>query len=90
LRPKTRLEDLYHRGVLNLMLKPGYEMYLFWVEVLLEIIVPLLLLFQKKIRTSPGGLYLVDVMVVLGFITNRLNVSLTGMETSAGLHYTPK
>jgi Ni/Fe-hydrogenase subunit HybB-like protein len=27
---------------------------------------------------------------VLGFITNRLNVSITGMETSAGLHYVPR
>jgi len=27
---------------------------------------------------------------VLGFVTNRLNVSITGMETSAGLHYIPK
>jgi Ni/Fe-hydrogenase subunit HybB-like protein len=29
-------------------------------------------------------------MVVLGFITNRLNVSITGMETSAGMHYVPR
>jgi Ni/Fe-hydrogenase subunit HybB-like protein len=48
------------------------------------------LLAQKKIRNSAGGLYFVSIMVVLGFITNRLNVSLTGMETSAGLHYLPK
>ena len=30
------------------------------------------------------------MLVVLGFVTNRLNVSITGMETSAGLHYVPK
>ncbi len=30
------------------------------------------------------------MLVVLGFITNRLNVSITGMEGSAGLHYIPK
>jgi Ni/Fe-hydrogenase subunit HybB-like protein len=29
-------------------------------------------------------------MVVLGFITNRLNVSITGMEGAAGGHYLPK
>src|SRR5215471_7377264 len=27
-----RFEDLLHRGVLGLMLKAGYEMYLFWLE----------------------------------------------------------
>jgi Ni/Fe-hydrogenase subunit HybB-like protein len=27
---------------------------------------------------------------VRGFITNRLNVSITGMETAAGQHYIPR
>jgi len=85
-----RLEDLYHRGMMAQLFKPGYEMYLFWIEVLLAFVVPLAMLTQRKVRNTPGGLYLVAVMVVLGFITNRLNVSLTGMETSAGLHYIPK
>jgi Ni/Fe-hydrogenase subunit HybB-like protein len=30
------------------------------------------------------------VLVLLGFITNRLNVSITGMERAAGVHYFPK
>lgn len=85
-----RFEDLLHRGVLKLALQPGYEMYLFWLEISLALILPILLLVQPKVRTSPGGLYLVAVMVVLGFITNRLNVSITGMEGAAGTHYIPK
>ncbi len=85
-----RFEDLLHRGVLKLMVQPGYEMYLFWIETLLTLIVPLTLLLQKKVRTSAGGLYVVAVLVVLGFITNRLNVSITGLESSAGIHYIPK
>jgi Ni/Fe-hydrogenase subunit HybB-like protein len=28
--------------------------------------------------------------VLLGFVANRLNVSITGLESSAGLHYIPK
>jgi len=85
-----RFEDLLHRGVLHLMLKPGYEMYLFWLEISLSLIIPLILLTQKKIRASAGGLYATSVLVVLGFITNRLNVSITGLESSAGMHYVPK
>jgi Ni/Fe-hydrogenase subunit HybB-like protein len=85
-----RFEDLLHRGVLKLMFRPGYEMYLFWLEILLSLIAPLLLLSQKKIRATAQGLYLAAVLVVLGFITNRLNVSITGQETSAGMHYIPK
>jgi Ni/Fe-hydrogenase subunit HybB-like protein len=85
-----RFEDLLHRGVLKLTLQPGYEMYLFWLEVGLTLILPLLLLAQRKLRMSAGGLYLAAVLVVLGFITNRLNVSITGLESAAGLHYVPK
>jgi Ni/Fe-hydrogenase subunit HybB-like protein len=85
-----RFEDLLHRGVLRLTLKPGYEMYLFWLEISLSLILPLVLLTQKKIRTTANGLYVIAVLVVLGFITNRLNVSITGLESSAGVHYVPK
>jgi Ni/Fe-hydrogenase subunit HybB-like protein len=85
-----RYEDLLHRGVLKLLAQPGYEMYLFWLEISLSLVFPLLLLSQKKRRTTAPGLYLAAVLVVLGFITNRLNVSITGLESAAGMHYVPK
>lgn len=86
----VRFEDLLHRGVLPLTLKPGYEMYLFWLEIALGVLLPLILLAQRKVRTSADGLYVAAVLVVLGFITNRLNVSITGLESAAGMHYVPK
>jgi len=85
-----RFEDLLHRGVLRMLLQPGYETYLCWLEISLSLVFPLLLLSQKKIRTTAQGLYLAAVLVVLGFITNRLNVSITGQESAAGMHYLPK
>ncbi|PYX87400.1 MAG: Ni/Fe-hydrogenase cytochrome b subunit [Acidobacteria bacterium] len=85
-----RAEDLLHRGMLKAVLQPGYEMYFFWLEIGLSLILPLILLSRRSIRQSPGGLYLTSVLVVLGFITNRLNVSITGLESAAGMHYVPK
>ena len=85
-----RFEDLLHRGVLKMLLQPGYETYLCWLEISLSLIFPLILLSQKKIRATAQGLYLAAVLVVLGFITNRLNVSITGQESAAGMHYIPK
>ena len=85
-----RFEDLLHRGMLKQLLVPGYEMYLFWIEVVMAMIAPIVLLSIKHVRNTPGGLYLTAVLVVLGFITNRLNVSITGMEGTAGGHYLPK
>jgi len=85
-----RFEDLFHRGTLKLSLQPGYETYLFWLEISLSLILPLILLLQRNVRSSAGGLYLSSVLVVLGFIANRMNVSITGFERSAGTHYFPK
>jgi Ni/Fe-hydrogenase subunit HybB-like protein len=85
-----RFEDLLHRGVLKLTLIPSYEMSLFWLEVSLSLVLPLILLSRRKIRSSAGGLYVAAVLVVLGFITNRLNVSITGLESAAGMHYVPR
>jgi len=85
-----RFEDLANRGVLKLTFRPGYETYLFWLEILLGIVLPLALLLQKRVRTSANGLYLAAVSTVLGFITNRMNVSITGFEGSTGVRYFPK
>jgi len=85
-----RFEDLANRGALKLATQPGYEMYLFWLEIFLGIIAPLALLLQPRIRSSPNGLYLAAVLALLGFITNRMNVSITAFEGSTGVHYFPK
>jgi Ni/Fe-hydrogenase subunit HybB-like protein len=85
-----RFEDLLHRGMLRRTLQPGYEMWLFWLEITLSLVLPLALLTHKTVRASAKGLYVAAVLVVLGFITNRLNVSITGIEGSAGMHYIPK
>jgi len=85
-----RIEDLANRGALKLAFHPGYETYLFWLEISLALILPLILLVQPKVRNSPTGLYFSSVLVVLGFITNRMNVSITGMEGSSGVRYFPK
>lgn len=85
-----RFEDLANRGALKLAFHAGYETYLFWLEIFLSIILPLMLLLQKRVRNSANGLYLAAVSVVLGFITNRMNVSITGFEGSTGVRYFPK
>ncbi|HLZ40565.1 MAG TPA: Ni/Fe-hydrogenase cytochrome b subunit [Candidatus Sulfotelmatobacter sp.] len=85
-----RFEDLANRGALKLAFHAGYETYLFWLEIFLAIILPLVLLLQKRVRSSANGLYFAAVSVVLGFITNRMNVSITGFEGSTGVRYIPK
>jgi Ni/Fe-hydrogenase subunit HybB-like protein len=85
-----KLEDLYHRGVLPLLFHSSYESNLFLLEIVLGLLLPIALLANPRIRARAGGLYISAVLVVLGFVTNRLNVSITGMEASAGIRYIPK
>ena len=85
-----RFEDLYHRGVLKLVFISGYEQRFFLLEMFLSVVAPLGLLLVPKIRESGKGLYLAAVLTLLGFVTNRLNVTITGVENAVGGRYTPK
>ena len=85
-----RFEDYFHRGLLTEIFRPSYEAYFLWAELLMAFVIPITLLSFKRIRLSPNGLYWASVISLLGFITNRLNVSLIGFETYVGHHYLPK
>ena len=86
----VRFEDLLHRGALSLFSKTGLETPLFLMEICLVSILPISLLLIPKVRESPKGLYLSAVLCLLGFVTNRMNVAITGMEAASGQHYFPK
>jgi Ni/Fe-hydrogenase subunit HybB-like protein len=86
----VRFEDLFRRGALRLLAPRSYETNLFLLEVIMGLALPIILLLIPKVRESAGGLYVSSVLAVLGFVTNRLNVAITGMEASAGVRYFPK
>jgi len=72
------------------VLVSSYEQRFFILEILLSVILPLALLLIPKIRNSAQGLYLASVLALLGFVTNRLNVTITGVENAVGGRYVPK
>jgi Ni/Fe-hydrogenase subunit HybB-like protein len=84
-----RLIDLAHRSVFRLLLLPRTETYLFLLEIAL-LFIPMLLLFRRRIHHNPTALYFCSVLTLLGFVTNRMNVAITGMEASSGTYYFPK
>jgi Ni/Fe-hydrogenase subunit HybB-like protein len=84
-----RIMDGYYRNIFGLLFLPRMETYLFWLEIMVGVILPILLLAQRRIRTSGNGLFAGAVMVILGFVMHRLNVSITGMEWSVGGTYFP-
>jgi Ni/Fe-hydrogenase subunit HybB-like protein len=84
-----RTLDLIDRSALQLLLVPRMETYMFWLEVVVGILAPLLLLSLKKVRRHESGLFLGSVMVIIGFVMNRMNITITGMEAWAGKSYVP-
>jgi Ni/Fe-hydrogenase subunit HybB-like protein len=62
----------------------------FWLEIGLLVVAPIFLLTRDKVRNNPQYLYWTCALVVMGFMANRLNVSITGLQASSGVYYIPK
>ena len=84
-----RIYDLYVRGALPLVFQPNYEAGIFALEFVTGVVLPFALLLSEKTRTDIRRLYPTALLTVMGFVVNRLNVSVTGLEKSSGANYVP-
>jgi Ni/Fe-hydrogenase subunit HybB-like protein len=84
-----RIIVISKNGAIGLLLHPGYEARMFLLEMVVGVVLPVGLLLVERIRTNPTGLVVSALLAVLGFVMNRLNVSVTGMEQAAGVQYVP-
>ena len=84
-----RILDGYQRQIWGLLFLPRIETYLFWAEILLGAALPLVLLSLRRIRRSADGLFASALLIILGFVLHRMNISVTGMEASSGARYLP-
>ncbi|MBI1983981.1 MAG: Ni/Fe-hydrogenase cytochrome b subunit [Acidobacteria bacterium] len=85
-----RFQDLVGRDAARYLREPTSETALFGLEVILGTAIPLVMLFIRRVRENREGLFAAAVLVITGFLLNRLNVSITGMEGSSGVVYFPK
>jgi Ni/Fe-hydrogenase subunit HybB-like protein len=84
-----KIQVLRHNGAMASLWNPGYEGWMFLLEFGLGVILPVGLLAIGRVRRSQTGLVVAAFLVVMGFVMNRLNISVTGMETAAGVRYIP-
>ncbi|HJS57324.1 MAG TPA: Ni/Fe-hydrogenase cytochrome b subunit [Vicinamibacteria bacterium] len=84
-----RFLALRRNGTLAELLAPGYEAWMFLLEVGLGVVLPVVLLALPRVRASERGLVAAAFLAILGFVMNRLNVAVTGMERAAGVQYLP-
>jgi Ni/Fe-hydrogenase subunit HybB-like protein len=85
----ARIYDLGRRGVLGEVFGGTREAAFFGLEFALGVVVPVVLLSFPAVRRNASALYTAGLLVVIGFVVNRLNVSLTGLEGALGGRYVP-
>ncbi len=84
-----KIADVVLRGKAALLTAPTLQTVLFWIEVGLCVMVPAILMSQPKIRERSRVLFGLGVLVVVGGILNRLNVSVFGLWSYTGPVYFP-
>jgi Ni/Fe-hydrogenase subunit HybB-like protein len=84
-----RLQDLAGRGALHLALGGTLAGNLFLVELALGSVLPAVLFAIPRLRRNETGLFCGAALAVTGFVLNRLNVSITGLEAGTGVRYFP-
>ena len=75
--------------LLGLLAEPGVERFLFVVEMLFGVVVPMVLFAIPAVRADRAGLFCSALLVVLGFVLNRLNISTAGLQKGLGAVYFP-
>jgi Ni/Fe-hydrogenase subunit HybB-like protein len=85
----ARIYDLVHRHALGLAGGASIEALLFRLEFLGGVVLPMVLLALPAVRANVRWLYGSALLVVMGFVTNRLNVGITGFEAAQGQRYVP-
>ncbi len=84
-----KITDLLLSGKFNYLVTSSMETSLFYLEIIVGTIMPVIILGSKKNRENKSWLFIASVCVICGFILNRMNVSITGMVSSSGVNYFP-
>lgn len=85
----VRIQDLINRGALPMAFTFSYQSIMFLSEFLAGVVLPGVLLMFRRVRESRDGLFFVCIAVVMGFMANRMNTVVTGMESWPGAIYIP-
>ena len=83
----VKLQDLLGRGAFPLLFTRSPEAFLFQVELVFGVVMPMALLAVRTVRRDPAGLFCGALLTILGLILNRLNVCITGLQGAMGREY---
>jgi Ni/Fe-hydrogenase subunit HybB-like protein len=84
-----KLMDLTVRGELALIITAYPQNILWWSEIIIGVILPIILFSMPGVRQSRKGVFWSAVLVILGLIINRFNVSMLTLSMRPGFTYFP-
>lgn len=85
----TKIVELFVTSKINFLQKFNEASFLYFTEITIGIVIPALILLKKELRESRKWLYISSVLIIAGFLLNRLNVSITALSTAQNISYFP-
>jgi Ni/Fe-hydrogenase subunit HybB-like protein len=84
-----KLVDLMARGDIGLIFTAYPVNLLWWGEIIIGVILPVVFFSMPSVRQSRSGVFWVATLVVLGLVFNRFNVSMFALAIRPGFTYFP-
>lgn len=84
-----KLGELLFAGEIGMLVTRGWMSVLFWAELLIGTVFPLIWFSTMKHRRSPNALLMGAVVLLLGMILNRFNVSWFAVKHPDPITYAP-
>jgi Ni/Fe-hydrogenase subunit HybB-like protein len=84
-----KFAQLAIEGKLGLLFTSDWMSVLFWIEILIGVLTPMVLFSIKTVRHSPNGLITGAIVTLLGMILNRFNISWFAVKHADPLTYIP-
>jgi len=83
----VRFQDLIARGVLMTIFSLSFQPLMFWAEIIIGIVIPMILLINTTTRHMESGVHLASWCVLGGFMLNRINTTIIAFNI--GMIYIP-
>lgn len=84
-----KIMDLTARGEMGLVFTSYPYNILWWAEIIIGVIAPIILFSMPRIRQSGRAIFWTAILVVLGLVLNRFDVSWFALAARSGFTYFP-
>lgn len=81
--------NLSVHGKLGLLFDGSWESILYWFEISISALIPVVLLSIPRVRSKMSWRTAAAALVAIGFVINRIDLAVVSMFSTTGYHYFP-